>query len=371
MSYAGLLIGSLLPLTYLVIYNFLVNLPLDDPRFPDRANLFIGTGRAEVSRSGMNPSSSGLVLTMENRVFRSVALGHILKGDIMLQSLPSLLAAVVLNPLPGSRVMDMCAAPGGKSTAMAQIMGDKGEVVALDRSHAKATNISTLARELGITCIHAYKQDATRAVATSQQQRKRAEKLVASSEAAAQERLNDKVRVRLERIAAAKVRHGLDPAEPEKAATTAGFEPESFEYVLLDAPCSALGLRPRLVISQSLADLRTTASYQRKLIDAAVQLVKPGGFMVYSTCTINPGENEANVRYLLDSFSEMKLVGQTPRLGGPGLVSNANSSTGDDDNIEDQLLLTEDEAALVQRFDPSSDLDTMGFFIAKFQKMVS
>jgi hypothetical protein len=55
----------------------------------------------------------------------------------MLQNLASLVAAHVLCPTPGSRVLDMCAAPGGKTTMLAQLMGDRGEVVAFDRSHAK------------------------------------------------------------------------------------------------------------------------------------------------------------------------------------------------------------------------------------------
>jgi 16S rRNA C967 or C1407 C5-methylase (RsmB/RsmF family) len=60
-----------------------------------------------------------------------------MRGDIMLQSLASYVAALVLGPAPGSRVLDMCAAPGGKTTAIAQLMGDCGEVVALDQSHRK------------------------------------------------------------------------------------------------------------------------------------------------------------------------------------------------------------------------------------------
>jgi 16S rRNA C967 or C1407 C5-methylase (RsmB/RsmF family) len=59
----------------------------------------------------------------------------------MLQNLPSVVAGVVLNPKPGSRVLDMCAAPGGKTTLLAQLMGNQGEVVALDRSHAKVRRI--------------------------------------------------------------------------------------------------------------------------------------------------------------------------------------------------------------------------------------
>ncbi len=55
----------------------------------------------------------------------------------MLQNLASIAAALALAPQPGARVLDMCAAPGGKTTLVAQLMGDSGEVVALDRSHAK------------------------------------------------------------------------------------------------------------------------------------------------------------------------------------------------------------------------------------------
>lgn len=61
----------------------------------------------------------------------------VLVGEIMLQSLASFTAALVLSPAPGSSVLDMCAAPGGKTTALAQIMGDSGEIIALDRSHSK------------------------------------------------------------------------------------------------------------------------------------------------------------------------------------------------------------------------------------------
>ena len=68
-----------------------------------------------------------------------------------------------------------------------------------------------------------------------------------------------------------------------------GFPPESFDYVLLDAPCTGLGLRPRLLHRQTIGQLRSAAHYQRKLLDVAVALLKPGGEMVYSTCSINPG----------------------------------------------------------------------------------
>ena len=76
----------------------------------------------------------------------------------------------------------------------------------------------------------------------------------------------------------------------------AGLSPGSFDHVLLDAPCSALGLRPRLLLSWDLHQLQQLAAYQRALLHSAVHMLKPGGTMVYCTCTINPGEAGAEDR---------------------------------------------------------------------------
>jgi len=89
----------------------------------------------------------------------------------MLQNLPSIVAAQALNPTPGSRVLDMCAAPGGKTTMLAQIMGGVGEIVAGDRSHAKVDDIKALAEELGCSsCVTAYKMDSTKLLAAADEQ---------------------------------------------------------------------------------------------------------------------------------------------------------------------------------------------------------
>nr|CAB3480789.1 unnamed protein product [Digitaria exilis] len=142
-----------------------------------------------------------------------------------------------------------------------------------------------------------------------------------------------------------------------------GFFPNSFDRVLLDAPCSALGLRPRLFAGEeTLQSLKTHARYQRRMFDQAVKLVRPGGVIVYSTCTINPGENEALVRYALDSYKFLSLASQHPKVGGPGIVGSCELFN----KTYTEEWLTEDEAELVQRFDPSSPVDTIGFFIAKF-----
>lgn len=67
------------------------------------------------------------------------------------------------------------------------------------------------------------------------------------------------------------------------------LQPESFDYVMLDAPCSALGLRPRLQLEWTLPQLKKLAAYQRAFLHTAVHMLKPGGTLVYCTCTINPG----------------------------------------------------------------------------------
>lgn len=182
------------------------NLPLDDPRFPQRQRLFIGLGRAEVPRHRMNPSGKGLVLSMTERVFKTPAMGEVLKGQAMLQNLPSLVAALAVDPKPGSRVLDMCAAPGGKTTVMAALMQNQGEIIALDRSHTKATNIEAMAEEMGATCITAYRADACQVVNDPLVPRKQAQAHV----------MSEKGLARKERIAKAKKKSRGGPIQPTK-----------------------------------------------------------------------------------------------------------------------------------------------------------
>lgn len=147
----------------------------------------------------------------------------------------------------------------------------------------------------------------------------------------------------------------------------AQFEAESFDYVLLDGPCSAMGIRPRLSQRTSLRELQQAARYQRLMLKQGVHLVKVGGVFVYSTCTMNPAENEANVRWLLDRWPQMRLVQQSPRLGGAGLTGGT-MVPGLKGEPEMEHWLSEEESLLVQRFDPTADEDTIAFFIAKFVK---
>ncbi|KAI8106699.1 hypothetical protein M9434_001353 [Picochlorum sp. BPE23] len=334
------------------------DVPLDDERFPDRKNMFLGVGVLACSRKEIVTSGRGLAVRMVDRVFSLPSLGSdFMKGDIMVQNLPSVIAAATLDPTPGSRVLDMCAAPGGKTTAMAEIMQNRGCIYALDRSHTKVKGIEKVAEDFGAGIIRAIKADATKCVA------EKGQVLSISNGRVARQDMTPGERRVVERRARARELHGLPPKKETFAAVLeSGFEEASFDSVLLDGPCTALGLRPRLLLQTTIEDLKKTASYQRILIHNAVKLVKQGGYLVYSTCTINPLENECNVRYILDTFPEMQLVRSKYHLGGPGLTGSV--TVGD----STYSLLQKEEADMVQRFDPGGDLDTMGFFIAKFKK---
>ena len=86
-----------------------------------------------------------------------------------------------------------------------------------------------------------------------------------------------------------------------------GYPRGQFDRILLDPPCSALGLRPRLSHTVTMEELYGYRNYQRQFISVAVSLLREGGYLVYSTCTFDPLENEENVKFILDSFP-MELI---------------------------------------------------------------
>ena len=88
------------------------------------------------------------------------------------------------------------------------------------------------------------------------------------------------------------------------------FPAESFDKILLDAPCSALGQRPSLSNPISSKELASYPSLQRKLLSAAVKLLRRNGTLVYSTCTFTSGENEDQIGWLLERYKEMRLLPQ-------------------------------------------------------------
>ncbi|KAL0362097.1 UNVERIFIED_CONTAM: rRNA (cytosine-C(5))-methyltransferase NOP2C [Sesamum calycinum] len=387
-----------------------------DPYHFERNGLYIGQGTTMMSRAGMFRVSEGVALDMHNRVFNLPSFRDLLEGDIFLQNLPSIIAAHALarcmvclfiyfffpakfhrfcrRSSRGREDIRYVCSPGGKTTAIAILMKDKGEVIAADRSHNKVLDIQKLAAEMGLKCITTYKLDALRSVqrinksvcqdapmcgeSESIQNSDSLTSIIQEisetaldcthelDEAASIEQLKNKVYTSKAEVrkSTRKMRNGpgRNNSLGGRVERSKGFLPNSFDRVLLDAPCSALGLRPRLFAGEDTVEsLRTHAKYQRRMFDQAVQLVRPGGVIVYSTCTINPGENEALVRYALDTYKFLSLAAQHPKVGGHGLVGGCQFSDG-----YQEEWLRPGEEDLVQRFDPSSELDTIGFFIAKF-----
>ncbi|NXF97146.1 NOP2 methyltransferase, partial [Eubucco bourcierii] len=273
----------------------------------------------------------GLGIRMTEPVYLSPSFDGVLPRLLFLQNLPSVVVSHVLNPQPGERVLDMCAAPGGKTTHLAALMHDQGEVIAMDKVANKVKKMKQNAELLQLKCIKAFCYDGTKALAAE---------------------------------------------EREPAQEGPPFLPESFDRVLLDAPCSGMGQRPNMAYPLTLKEVTSYQPLQRKLFTMVVQLLKPGGVLVYSTCTITLSENEEQVAWALKTFPCLQLQPQEPHIGGEGMRGAG-------------LPLA--QLKLLQRFDPSAatlqglelaslqdcreaelislaNKDCIGFFIARFIK---
>ncbi|KAI7990712.1 hypothetical protein LOK49_LG12G00294 [Camellia lanceoleosa] len=210
--------------------------------------------------------------------------------------------AHALDPQQGDMILDMCAAPGGKTTAIAILMKDKGEVVAIDRSHNKVLDIQKLAAEMGLNYITTYKLDALKAVHRRDESSDmhtssfvaqelpnidfprnenftngQATQMTYTSKAELQKSIptqrngvgrNHGIGGRVEKS------EGFSPNSFDRVQKSEGFCSNSFDRVLLDAPCSALGLRPRLFAREK--------SMERKYFDNVISTKSPLSTQVQS-----------------------------------------------------------------------------------------
>ena len=160
-------------------------------------------------------------------------------GALTVQDEASMLVARLLEPRPGELVADACAAPGTKTTHLAQLMENRGRIVALDPQPARLARVTEAATRLGVTIVEPR-------VGTAQ--------------------------------------------------ALAGELAGACDAVLVDAPCSNLGVlrrNPEVKWRREAADVAASAAHQREILTAAAGMVKPGGRLVYATCSLEPEENEA------------------------------------------------------------------------------
>ena len=186
----------------------------------------------------------------------------------------SQLVAAVLAPKPGESVLDMCAAPGGKTTHIAQKMENAGVIRASDLYDHKIELIRQNAERLGITIIRAETKDA----------------LLWGEEA-----------------------------------------PAGFDAVLLDAPCSGLGVlgrRPDSRLRKKESDVAELGAIQRKLLESAYRALRPGGRLVYSTCTLTRTENETNALWFVQTHPDIRFLPFADRVGGLNDEESAAAAKG-------------------------------------------
>lgn len=180
----------------------------------------------------------------------------------------SMLVSEKLDPKHGDLVVDVCAAPGGKTTAIAERMNNTGKIIAFDIYRRRLDQVDKEARRLGIVNVETQAWDATR----------------------------------------------VDSSLVEKA-----------DRVLVDAPCSGLGVvrrKPEIKYSERTRDMDLLPQKQLAILSASSEYVKPFGTLVYSTCTINPEENEKVINEFLKKTPWFKQVERTL------LVPNVNDTDG-------------------------------------------
>ena len=172
------------------------------------------------------------------------------KGFFSVQDESAGIACQLLGVQPGDRVIDMCAAPGGKTNFIGEMLHGKGEVIAVDKYATRLNLVKSSCERLGIANVKIVAADSTE------------------------------------------------------------FSTEPADEVLLDAPCSGLGVlakKPDVKLKRDADDIRDLVNLQRLLIENAATLVKNGGVLVYSTCTTEPEENFGIIRMFLQQHPEFDI----------------------------------------------------------------
>jgi len=225
------------------------------------------------------------------------AISEYLQGFYYIQEAASQLPPQVLEPKPDETILDMCAAPGSKTTQIAQYMNNTGTIVALDSEPRRLFALRNNLERCGVKNAILYKKDS---------------------------------------------RFVFD----------LGIQ---FDKVLLDAPCSGnYAIEEEFFTKKSVDGIRERSRLQKELLKAAIRVLKKGGTLVYSTCSLEPEEDEMNIDWVLGKYPEMKLVDTGLSIGDSGLIEVFSKKLNP-------------EVSKCRRFWPTKT-ETEGFFIAKLVK---
>jgi NOL1/NOP2/sun family putative RNA methylase len=248
--------------------------------------------------------SAGIFRTRSQSPPLGKSLSHFL-GHLYIQDLSSMLPPLVLDPQPGSAILDMCAAPGSKTTQLAALLQGGGTIAANDSSRRRLRTLIGNLKRMGTPNVVVFNLFG--------------------------EQLGN-------------------------------LYFERFDGVLLDPPCSALGTlhkNPEVLSWWGPERSRKLALNQRNLLHSGLKALKPGGRLVYSTCTLTPEENEAILQFALERFPvELEEIRLPAPLNGRPALSRIGG---------DRLDPTIQKALRIYSFDNESD----GFFIASLKKSES
>lgn len=192
-------------------------------------------------------------IVLKNLPCALVELSQFQEGKIFIQDESSMLVAHLLAPRFEETIIDLCAAPGGKSTHLAELTGDRSHIISIDDHPHKIELIKENISRLQLKSIEPILGDARKVFVGDDRQ---------------------------------------------------------VDAVLVDAPCSGTGVLRRRVDARyrrKPEDIKTLAQLQREILEQAARLVRPGGRLVYSTCTLEPEENQEQIKWFIENHSEFRI----------------------------------------------------------------
>ncbi len=261
----------------------------------NQRNILVARGEAAMNHNQMLRKGQGIAAKniLSPYIVPSLELLDDETLPIYFQSVPAYLASINLDPKPEDKILDCCAAPGNKTFHLNELTKDQAQIIAVDRSKRRIEKIKSKIRKYRTSNITAY------------------------------------------------VGNIIELSKEWNI---------KFDKILVDPPCSSLGLRPRLVHNIDVKTIKSMATYQKAILFACDKLLKDNGTIVYSTCTVTKEENEEIIHHA---------------------VENMNYRV-----IEQNFVFSKTDISIanftfpVQRFIPGID-NTLGYFIAKLQKSKS